>query len=105
MRTWFLLLLVMLAMCSKRQTEFANFKEFQDAQTEAGYVRVASFEPVKWPAKIVEERTADDEISFHRPNGTPHKYAGYDGYTLKFIRLRGADGEEAVCVYRSKSKR
>ena len=105
MRRSLLFLLVMLAGCAKARTEFPDFGSFHAAQTDAGYVVLGSFDPVTWPAKIVEERTQEDEISFTRPNGTPHKYSGYDGYTLKLVRLRGADGEEAVCLYRSRDKR
>ena len=60
---------------------------------------LGSFGSIKWPARIVEDRDAPDEISFKTPDGTPHRYPGYTGYTLRVVRLKGARGDYSVfCV-------
>lgn len=87
--------------------EFPDLASFKKAQQEAGFVVIGNFEKMKiaWPATVVEERTAKDEISFIRADGGKNSYPGFDGYTLKVLRLRGAKGKESVRVYRSKNKR
>lgn len=93
-------LAVGIAACAK--SEYESEAAFLRAQEEAGFVRLGTFGRVEWPATVVEERTANNEISLTAPNGTPHTYPGYDGYTLKAVRLKGANGAEVAFVLRSK---
>ena len=97
--------LLALAACGEpQQKEFDSFGALMKAQKQAGFVWLGTFGD-SWPATVVEERTAEDEISFTRSNGTPHTYPGYTGYTLKVVRLKAKDGEEVLIVFRSKEKR
>ena len=41
-----------------------------------------------------------DQISFTRQDGTRHSYTGFEGFTLKMIRLQGRN-EEVIVVFRS----
>jgi hypothetical protein len=97
-----LALLVALAACGGQKT-YSSFGELMRAQEEDGFVLLGSFGD-SWPATIVEEREARDEISFTRANGTPHRYPGYTGYILRVVRLKGKDGGEGLFVFRSKEK-
>jgi hypothetical protein len=97
-----LALLVALAACGGKKT-YSSLGEFTRAQEEEGFVVLGMFDD-SWPATIIEEREARDEISFTRANGTPHRYPGYTGYTLKVVRLKGTDGGEGLFVFRSKEK-
>ena len=94
-----------LAACAQEKKDFASEGEFRAAQRELGYVLLGSFEDPEWPAKITSEKKAENEISFQAPNGTHHRYPGYDGYTLRVVRLMGQDGKHAVRVLRSREKR
>jgi hypothetical protein len=97
-----LALLGVLAACGGKKT-YSSLGEFTRAQEEEGFVVLGMFDD-SWPATIVEEREARDEISFTRANGTPHRYPGYTGYTLKVVRLKAEDGSEGIIVFRSKDK-
>ena len=97
-----LALLVTLAACGGKKT-FSGLGELTRAQEEDGFVLLGSFGD-SWPATIVEEREAKDEISFTRADGTPHRYPGYTGYVLKVVRLKGKDGGEGLYVFRSREK-
>jgi len=97
------LCLLVLAACGESAKTYDSFGALIKAQEEAGFVRLGTFGD-SWPATIKDEKTARDEISFTRSDGTPHTYPGYTGYTLKVIRLESADGEETLIVFRSKEK-
>ena len=100
MRTIAITLLVLAGGCGAR--EFDSLGTFARAQDEAGFVILGTFGTIQWPATVVEEREQKNEISFKTPDGTPHRYPGYDGFTLKVLRLKGRDGAEIVFVLRSK---
>jgi hypothetical protein len=99
-----LILALCLAACGQK-TEFETAGEFEKEMTEQGWAKLGSFGRLKWPARIVDESKARDEISFRAPDGTPHTYPGYTGYELRVIRLHGTDGSKGAMVYRSKEKR
>jgi hypothetical protein len=82
---------------------FASYAEFIAHHEREGFVFLGRFDDA-WPATVIDERTAMNEISFMRQNGTRHTYPGYDGYQLKAVRLRTADGHAAIVVLRSKKK-
>lgn len=86
------------------QKSFNSYAEFIESQQSQGFVFLGRFDD-RWPAEIIEERTAMNEISFRRGDGTKHTYPKYDGYELKVVRLRTDQNTEAVVVLRSKEKR
>lgn len=83
---------------------FASEAEFLAAQEKQGFVKIGRFD-ASWPAQYVCELVGEDQISFDRQDGTPHSYRGFDGYRLKVVRLRDANGREPMYVLRSQSKR
>ncbi|MHC4930705.1 MAG: hypothetical protein ACYTGV_00730 [Planctomycetota bacterium] len=95
-------LLCLLAACGGKKT-FSGPGELARAQEEEGFVLLGLFGS-SWPATVVEEKEARDEISFTRADGTPHTYPGYTGFTLRVVRLKGEDGGEVIVVFRSKEK-
>jgi hypothetical protein len=82
-------------------TAFANYDAFMARQDEEGFVLLGRFDD-SWPAKVVDEQTAPDEIDFKVSDGTRHRYSGFKGYQLKAVKLRTDDGQQAVIVLRSK---
>lgn len=94
---------LLLAACGAQRYE--DLGAFIRAQEDAGFVRLGSFGDVEWPAEVVDERTSPDSIQFTEPGGTPRDYTGFDGYTLKVVRLKGRKGREMALVFRSKTKR
>ncbi|PLX94122.1 MAG: hypothetical protein C0621_06025 [Desulfuromonas sp.] len=82
---------------------FASHDALLTTQQFAGFVRIGSFGE-HWPATVTEVIDGKDTISFVRANGTPHEYRGFDGYRLQVVRLRTAQGEETLMVFRSLSK-
>jgi hypothetical protein len=82
---------------------YASRADFLQAQRADRYVLVGRFDE-SWPAAFVDEKVAEDGISFVRQDGTPHEYNGYDGYRLKVVRLRDDAGREPMIVLRSQFK-
>ena len=82
---------------------FANEAEFLAHQERRGFVKIGQFD-ASWPAEYVSELIGEDEIAFARRDGTPHRYSGFDGYRLKVVRLRDAQGREPLFVLRSQFK-
>lgn len=78
---------------------FQSLSDFLHYQEPLGFVFLGRFQD-RWPASIAEGETARHRIIFDL-NGTPHSYPGYEGYTLKVVRLRTSEGNEAVVVLRS----
>ena len=56
-----------------------------------------------WPAKVVREMDAKDEITFTLADGMKHSYTKFDGYKLKVVFLVDKAGQETVVVMRSKN--
>ncbi len=90
--------------CGDTCASFDSYDEFLKDQEEKGFVFLGRFKD-EWPAKIIEERSAMNEISFEMKDGGKHRYPGYDGYKLKMVRLETSSGNEAVVVLRSKEKK
>ena len=90
---------------AQKKKEFQTAGEFAAFMKKDGWARLGTFGDLKWPATIENEQSDKDEISFKAPNGTPHKYPGYNGYDLRVIELKGANGTTGTYVYRSKDKR
>jgi hypothetical protein len=82
--------------------EFESYAKFIEYQESLGYFLMGRFQD-QWPAKIVEERSEKDAISFEL-KGTKHQYPGYEGLEFKLVRLRTQRGAEAVIVLRSAVK-
>ena len=82
---------------------YKTLAALEAAQEKKGYVPLGNFGST-WPAKITEIKKAENEINFSLKSGARHGYPGYDGYTLKVIRLNNSQGEETVAVFRSKEK-
>ena len=98
---------VILSSCGSKSEVGNSYKSYGDLmsdQKEKGYVFLGRFGE-SWPAKVTEVRTAMNEISFQRHDGTKHRYPGYDGYELKVIRLMSSSNEETLIVVRSKKKK
>lgn len=83
----------------RRGTSYPSPDALVLSQQQLGFVRVGSFGN-SWPARIVEVRTSRDRLQFQRADGSRHSYNGFDGYTLKLIRLQG-DGGEVIMIFRS----
>jgi hypothetical protein len=83
---------------------FETYGEFITYQESLGYLFLGRFQD-QWPAEIIEERTAMNEIAFQLANGAQHQYPDFDGYELKLIRLTTSQGAEAVVVLRSAEKK
>lgn len=102
-----LLLLLLVAnhigFCSHRDKQqgerYASLVDLEHQQRESGFVKIGRFGS-DWPARVVEITTSRDQISFTRQNGTRHSYTGFEGFTLKMIRLLGRNGE-VIVVFRS----
>lgn len=90
-------------MASSSASTFASEAEFLAAQEKQGFIKIGRFD-ASWPAQYLCELLGKDQISFHRQDGTPHSYRGYEGYRLKVVRLRDASGGEPMYVLRSQTK-
>ena len=88
----------------KTMEPFLSIGDFIKYQDELGYIFLGRFGE-NWPATMMEEKTAMNEISFTLKSGTNHTYPGYSGYELKVVRLLGDNNEETMVVLRSKEKR
>ncbi len=86
-------------------TTFTGFRSAVDHYDAQGFLLLGRFEHAQWPATVVSEKEADDEISFSLHTGGPHSYPGYIGYRLKVVVLEDSAREETVYVFRSKRKR
>ena len=84
---------------------FSGIRKAIDHYDDQGFLMLGKFERAQWPATIVSEKEADDEISFSLKSGTPHSYPGYTGYRLKVVVFEDSSHEETVLVFRSKVKR
>ena len=82
---------------------FNSRAEFLALQESQGFQFHGRFDE-DWPATVVAEQSAQDEILFTRANGTRHRYSNSQGYVLKVVRLQTHEGKEAVFVLRSKEK-
>ena len=90
---------------SSEGTTFSGFRRAADFYDEQGFLVLGKFEKAQWPATVISEKEADDEISFSLRSGPPHIYPGYIGYRLKVVVFEDAYHEETVLVFRSKKKR
>ena len=82
---------------------YASRADFLQSKKAERYVLVGRFDE-SWPAAFVDEKVAEDGISFVRQDGTQHEYNGFDGYRLKVVRLRDDAGREPMIVLRSQFK-
>jgi len=100
-----LLLLVAsdIGFCSRHGAQvgrrYASQIELEKQQRGFGFVRIGSFGK-DWPARVVEMIASRDQLSLIRQDGTRHSYTGFEGFTLKMIRLQGRN-EEVIVVFRS----
>lgn len=83
---------------------FTEFREAIDYYDEQGFLLLGKFEHAGWPARIISEKEADEEISFTLRTGTSHTYPGYIGYRLRVAIFEDSDQKETVLVFRSKKK-
>ena len=90
---------------SSEGTVFSGFRKAVDYYDAQGFLVLGKFEKAQWPATVISEKEADDEISFSLHSGPPHLYPGYTGYRLKVVVFEDASHEETVLVFRSKKKR
>ena len=82
---------------------FDSLEALVDHQSEAGFVKVGTFEG-GWPARVIEVQSDRDQISFVRQNGTRHTYQKFDGYDMRMIRLKKGE-RETLIIFRSRNKR
>jgi hypothetical protein len=85
------------------ETTFKSLSELVAYQKQEGYLFAGRFDDV-WPATVVGEEFAMNEIRFQRANGTKHYWGRVDGYQLKLVRLRTPKGTEAIVLFRSAEK-
>jgi len=90
---------------SSEGTVFSGFRKAVEHYNEQGFLVLGKFEKAQWPATVISEKEADDEISFTLRSGTSHTYPGYIGYRLKVVIFEDSSREETVLVFRSKKKR
>jgi TolB-like protein len=86
-------------------TVFTGLRNAVDHYDTQGFVLLGRFERSQWPATVISEKEADDEISFVLKSGVPHTYPGYFGYRLKVVVFEDAAHEETVLVFRSKARK
>ncbi|MHB8845916.1 MAG: FlgO family outer membrane protein [Nitrospirota bacterium] len=89
---------------SSKGTVFSGFRDAVDHYDEQGFLLLGKFEHAGWPAKVISEKEADDEISFSMRTGPSHTYPGYFGYRLKVVIFEDSNQKETVLVFRSKKK-
>jgi TolB-like protein len=85
-------------------TVFNGFRNAVDHYDEQGFILLGKFEQAQWPATVISDKEADDEISFVLQSGQPHTYPGYVGYRLKVVILEDYAKKETVLVFRSKKR-
>jgi TolB-like protein len=90
---------------SSEGATFIGIRKTIDYYDDQGFLLLGKFERAQWPATVISEKEADDEISFSLKTGTPHAYPGYYGYRLKVVILEDPAHEETVLVFRSKTKK
>lgn len=90
---------------SSEGTTFAGIRKALDHYDEQGFLLLGKFERAQWPATVISEKEADDEISFSLKSGPAHTYPGYYGYRLKVVIFEDSARDETVLVFRSKSKK
>jgi len=90
---------------SSEGTVFSGFRKAVDYYDAQGFLVLGQFVKAQWPATVISEKEADDEISFSLRSGPPHSYPGFIGYRLKVVVFEDASHEETVLVFRSKKKR
>jgi hypothetical protein len=83
---------------------FSDINELFDHYEGKGFIVLGRFGAAQWPAKIMYEKEAMNDIAFHLKKGGTQSYPGYTGYQLKVVSLEDTDGEERVVVFRSKNK-
>ena len=96
---------IILCSCSKGEIgkTYQNLEELENDQDKIGFVRTGRFGD-NWPAKVIEVKTAMNEIEFSR-NGRTHRYRKFDGYELKVVRLAAEENKENIIVFKSKNKK
>lgn len=99
-----LLCIFLFVSCTEVGRSFHSFPEFIEYKESRDFIFLGKFND-SWPAKIVEIRTAKDEIEFKMKSGAKHRYPGYKGYELKMVRLISEGGKEAVIILRSKERK
>jgi hypothetical protein len=82
---------------------FKSLTEMLAFQKQLGYLFAGRFDDA-WPATVVGEETAMNEIHFRRANGTLHHWGRVEGYRLKLVRLQTPTGGEAIVLFRSIEK-
>ena len=83
---------------------FSSLREAFDRYEAQGFLLHGSFENGEWPATVVYEKEASNQIRFVLKNGQPHGYPGNDGYRMKAVALEDRSGGETMLVFRSKEK-
>jgi TolB-like protein len=89
---------------TSKGTLFGDFRDIIDYYDDQGFLLLGKFEHSGWPARVVSEKEADDEISFTLRKGATHTYPGYIGYRLRVVMLEDRDQKETVLIFRSKKK-
>jgi len=92
------------AAASSEGTTFTGFRKAVEHYDAQGFIVLGKFERAQWPATVISEKEADDEISFTLRSGTPHTYPGYFGYRLKVVVFEDSGQRETVLVFRSKKR-
>jgi len=105
--SWFVTLILCAsasAAASSEGTTFTGFRKAVEHYDAQGFIVLGKFERAQWPATVISEKEADDEISFTLRSGTPHTYPGYFGYRLKVVVFEDSGQRETVLVFRSKKR-
>jgi hypothetical protein len=85
--------------------QFSSLQELVNYYQAQGFVTTGRFEKAQWPAKVVYEKQAANELTFTLKSGQRHRYTGFAGYLLKVVSLEDEHGRETVVVLRSKEPR
>lgn len=83
---------------------FSDINQLFDYYEGKGYIMLGRFGTSQWPAEIVYEKEAMNDITFVPKKGGTHSYPGYVGYRLRVVSLEDTYGEERVVVFRSRNK-
>jgi hypothetical protein len=83
---------------------FTGLRQALDYYEAQGFIMLGTFEHSQWPAHVVHQKEATNEIRFLLKTGPPHSYPGYVGYRLRVVSLEDSAGRETVVVLRSKNK-
>ena len=83
---------------------FADLRQVLDHYEAQGFTLQGRFERSQWPAKVVHQRDATNEITLVLKQGGRHRFPGYTGYRLRAVTLEDASGGETVVVLKSKDR-